>query len=89
MDLEQVTQLLQETIKIALFMSAPVLVTALGSGLLISIFQAATQINEQTLTFVPKIVLTLAVFAVFFPQLMVSLVDFTQRLLGPGLGAAP
>nr|MDJ0789989.1 flagellar biosynthetic protein FliQ [Myxococcota bacterium] len=58
MDIEQVSALLQETIRMSLILAAPVLFTALGSGLVVSIFQAATQINEQTLSFVPKIVLT-------------------------------
>ncbi len=87
MDLETVSALLQETIRISLVLSAPVLFTALTSGLVVSIFQAATQINEQTLSFVPKIVLTLGVFAVTFPWVMGSLVDFGNRLLQmPGGG---
>ncbi len=81
MDLEQVSSLLQETIRLSLLLSAPILFTALTSGLLISIFQAATQINEQTLSFVPKIVLTLGVFSFTFPWVMASLVDFGNRLM--------
>jgi flagellar biosynthetic protein FliQ len=82
MDVGQVSALLQETIRISLMLSAPILATALLSGLAVSIFQAATQINEQTLSFVPKIVLTLSVFAFTFPWLMSSLVDFGTRLMG-------
>ena len=85
MGIEQVAALVQETIWLALLLSAPVLLTALLSGLVISVFQAATQVNEQTLTFVPKIVLTLTVFALVFPQLMGLLVEFARRLL---LGAS-
>ncbi len=76
MTIEQVTALLHETIRVALFLSAPILLTAMLSGLVISVLQAATQVNEQTLSFVPKIVLTLAVFALSFPWLMRTLVDF-------------
>jgi flagellar biosynthetic protein FliQ len=66
---------------LGLLISAPVLGTALVSGLIISILQAATQVNEQTLSFVPKIVLTMVVFAVAFPWMMTSLVEFSARLL--------
>lgn len=81
MDIEAVSALLQETLRVALILSAPVLATALLSGLAVSVFQAATQINEQTLSFVPKIVLTLVVFSITFPWLMASLVDFGHRLM--------
>jgi flagellar biosynthetic protein FliQ len=81
LDVETVSALLQETIRIALWLSAPILATALLSGLAISILQAATQVNEQTLTFVPKIVLTLTVFALLFPWFMTTLTDFGQRLM--------
>ena len=83
MTLEQVTALLHETIRIALLLSAPVLATAMITGLVISVLQAATQVNEQTLSFVPKIILTLAVFALMFPWIMRTLVDF-----GSGKGKA-
>ncbi len=81
MDVQQVSTLLRETVQLALFLSAPFLATALVTGLTISIIQAATQVNEQTLTFVPKIVLTLGVFAISFPWAMTQLVDFGRRLL--------
>ncbi len=81
MTVEQASMLLQETVRLALLLSAPVLATSLLSGLVVSIFQAATQINEQTLSFVPKIVLTLSVFAALFPWMMGTLVDFGNHLL--------
>jgi flagellar biosynthetic protein FliQ len=81
MDVGQVSALLQETIRTSLWLSAPILATALVTGLTISILQSATQVNEQTLTFVPKIVLTLAVFALLFPWFMTTLVDFGNRLI--------
>ncbi len=90
MSVEQVSALLQETVRLSLWLSAPVLVTALATGLIVSILQAATQVNEQTLTFVPKIVLTLGVFALFFPWLMTQLVDFGTRLvLAAAAGGGP
>ncbi len=81
MQIEEVSSILQETLRVSLILAAPVLATALLSGLLVSVFQAATQINEQTLSFVPKIVLTLVVFAATFPWVMASLVEFGQRLM--------
>ena len=81
MNIDQASVYIQDAIRIALMLSAPTLFTALFSGLLISIFQAATQVNEQTLTFVPKVVLTLGVFAILFPWMMGTLVDFSNQLL--------
>ena len=81
MTIEEISALLQATVQVSLLLSAPVLATALFSGLLISVFQAATQINEQTLTFVPKIVLTLAVFALLFPWIMGKLVEFGVQVI--------
>lgn len=81
MTLEQVTTILQETIRMALILASPVLAAALVVGLAISILQAATQVNEQTLTFVPKIVCVLGTFALLFPWIMGSVVDFGERLM--------
>jgi flagellar biosynthetic protein FliQ len=81
MDLAQVSGILQQTLFLTLELSAPLLAAALVVGLGVSVLQAATQVNEQTLTFVPKIVVTLLVFAWIFPQWMSLLVDFTRRLM--------
>lgn len=86
MDAQQVTTLVQETIWTSLSLSAPMLGAALLTGLVISVFQAATQVNEQTLTFVPKIVVTLGVFGLAFPALMTTLVTFTRMVLGSVVG---
>lgn len=61
--------------------SAPMLVIALVVGLLISIFQATTQIQEQTLAFVPKIVAVLVALLLFGPWILTTLVDFTYGIL--------
>ena len=89
MDVQQAATLVQETIWTSLSLSAPILVAALFTGLIVSIFQAATQVNEQTLTFVPKIVVTLGVFAITFPALMTTLVAFTRGLIVGVTGAQP
>jgi flagellar biosynthetic protein FliQ len=58
-----------------------VLLVVLGVGLLVSIIQAATQINEATLSFVPKIIATVVVLAVAGPWMLTTLVEFIQRTL--------
>ena len=64
-----------------LMVSAPMLLTVLVVGLVVSIFQAATQINEATLSFVPKIVAAVAVLAVAGPWMLTTLVEYLQRTL--------
>ena len=61
-------------------LSLPLLVTALAVGLLISIFQAATQINEATLSFLPKIAAMIAVFAVMSPWMIRRITNYTQDI---------
>jgi flagellar biosynthesis protein FliQ len=64
-----------------LMVAAPVLIVVLVVGLVVSVFQAATQINEATLSFVPKIVAAVAVLAVAGPWMMTTLVEYLQRVL--------
>jgi flagellar biosynthetic protein FliQ len=64
-----------------LIISAPVLLIGVTVGLIISIFQATTSIQEQTLTFVPKIAAILASIAIFGPWMLASMQQFTLRLL--------
>lgn len=80
MTLEIATALLQETIRTSLLAAGPILVGALFVGLGISVLQTATQVNEQTLTFVPKIATVLILFAVLFPWMMGLIMDFALRL---------
>ena len=61
--------------------SAPVLLTILAVGLVVSIFQAATQLHEATLSFVPKLVAAVAVLAVAGPWMLATLVEYLQRML--------
>lgn len=67
---------------VALLMAAPMLSFGLLVGLMVSIFQAVTQINEMTLTFIPKILAVAAALAIFLPWIMRLMVDFTTRLYG-------
>ena len=81
MDSQQVFTLGQQGLYLLLMVSAPVLLAVLGVGLLVSIFQAATQIHEQTLSFVPKIVAAVAVLMFAGPWMLTTLVEYVQRTL--------
>jgi flagellar biosynthetic protein FliQ len=67
--------------------SAPLLLTALGVGVIVGLFQAATQINEMTLSFIPKAMAMAAVLVVAGPWMLRLLVEYTRRLIEsiPGL----
>jgi flagellar biosynthetic protein FliQ len=80
-DAQQVFSTGQQGLYTLLMVSAPVLVTILVVGLVVSIFQAATQINEATLSFVPKIIAAVAVLAVTGPWMMSTLVDYLRGML--------
>jgi flagellar biosynthesis protein FliQ len=81
MDAQQVLSAGQQGLWMLLLVSAPVLLTILVVGLVVSIFQAATQINEATLSFVPKIVAAAVVLAVAGPWMLSTLVDYLQATL--------
>lgn len=69
-----------EAIKTAVMLSAPMLLAGLVIGLLVSIFQAATSINEMTLTFIPKMLAVAAALIFFFPWMMQTMIVFTTNL---------
>ncbi|MEX2229394.1 MAG: flagellar biosynthesis protein FliQ [Dehalococcoidia bacterium] len=75
-----VLALAREALVTALLISAPILVVSLVIGMLVSVFQAMTQINEATLTFVPKILGVFAVSAILGPWMVGTMVGYTQRL---------
>ena len=81
MDSQQVFSAGQQGLYILLLVSAPILLSVLVIGLLVSIFQAATQIHEATLSFVPKVLAVVAVLAILGPWMLSSLVEFLQRSL--------
>lgn len=81
MDAQQVFTVGQQGLFLLLMVSAPVLLVVLVVGLLVSVFQAATQINEATLSFVPKVVAAVAVLAFAGPWMMTTLVEYLQRTL--------
>ena len=71
----------QEALLMLLMVSAPVLGTALLVGLLVSLFQAVTQIHEATLAFVPKLIAVVAVFAIAGPWMLNMLVEYIRRMI--------
>ena len=81
MDPQAVLTLGQNALYLLLMEAAPVLATVLGVGLIVSIFQAITSIHEATLSFVPKLIAAIAVFAIAGPWMMSTLVDFIRSTI--------
>lgn len=79
---ETVLTIGQQAIEITLMLSAPLLLSALVIGLVVSIFQAATQINEMTLSFIPKLLGIFLMLILTGPWMINTLVDYIQRLFG-------
>ncbi len=77
---ELVMSLGRQALELALLLSAPLLLTALAIGLLVGLFQAATQIQEMTLSFIPKLLGMGLAFLIAGPWMLRILVDFTRRL---------
>jgi len=77
---ESVMTIGRQALELTLLVSAPLLLTALAVGLLISVFQAATQINESTLSFIPKIVAILVMLVLAGPWMITIMVDHMRRL---------
>lgn len=77
---EMVLDLAQNAVFTILLVAGPMLLMALGVGLLVSIFQATTQIQEQTLAFIPKIVAVLLSLVIFGPWMLSVILDFTNQL---------
>jgi flagellar biosynthetic protein FliQ len=78
---EFVTGFFWEAIKITISLAAPMLLVGLVAGVLVSMFQAATQINEMTLVFVPKMLGVALALIVFFPWMLNIIIRFTQSLI--------
>jgi len=81
MNSQMVLTMGQEALWMLLMIAAPVLGVVLVVGLLISLFQAVTQINEATLAFVPKLIAAIAVFALAGPWMLGMLVDYVRRTI--------
>jgi len=78
---EFVVQLAKEAIEITLYLSLPIMGVGLLVGLIVSLFQAVTQIHEMTLTFVPKIIAVLLSLLFLLPWMMQKIIFYTEQLL--------
>ena len=77
---ETVVTVGREALQLTLMLAAPLLLTALAVGLIVGIFQAATQINEMTLSFIPKLLAMAAVLAIAGPWMLRTLIEYTRAL---------
>jgi flagellar biosynthetic protein FliQ len=84
---ELIVNLVQQALQVGILVAAPMLLAALVAGLIVSVFQAATQINEMTLPFVPKLLALFAAAVLAGPWMLGLMVDFTRRLFSsiPGV----
>ena len=80
MTTDTVLELTMSAIELGMKIALPILLVGLGVGLVISVFQAITQIQEQTLTFIPKIVATVAVLVIGGPWMLDQLLQYTTEL---------
>ena len=82
-----VMEIAREALWVTVLLSAPLLLSALAIGLLIGVFQAATQVQEMTLSFIPKLIVLALAVAIAGPWMLQVITDFTRRLLDsiPGL----
>ena len=80
MDIDVAADLLKRTLELAFIITSPVLAGVFIIGIVISIFQAATQINEMTLTFVPKLLLALVIMFLLSNWFLIEITDFTKEI---------
>ena len=80
MSVDLIVGIANEAIKVTLLLSAPMLLVGLAVGLIVSIFQAVTQVQEMTLTFVPKIIAVMVALVVALPWMINIAVTYTQNL---------
>lgn len=79
---DTVVAIVRQALEVAMLAAAPLLLASLLTGLLISVFQAATQINEMTLSFIPKVLVMFVVLVITGPWTLQLLVDYITRLIG-------
>ncbi len=78
---EVISIIAQDTVLVAVKLIAPILLSSLAVGLLVAMFQAATQINEQTLTFIPKLAMVIIVLMLAGPWMLQVVIDYFQTLV--------
>ena len=79
---ETVTTIGQQALWVTMLIAAPLLLSALAVGLLVGMFQAATQINEMTMSFIPKLLVLVVALIVAGPWMLSVILNFTNRLIG-------
>ena len=84
MNLDEATELIRHTLVLALIVSAPMLLIGLGVGILVSLLQAVTQIQEQTLTFIPKIAAMVAAAIILMPWIGQRLIEYSAAMFSTG-----
>jgi flagellar biosynthetic protein FliQ len=82
MSQDMILKLARDTLQITLMISGPMLVIALAVGILVSIVQVVTSIQDMTITFVPRIIAVFVTFLLMFPWAMKILLAFTEQLYG-------
>lgn len=80
MDASTVIDIGREALIMTLLISGPMLLAGLAIGLIVGVFQAVTQIHEMTLTFIPKILVMVAVFLALLPWMLLKLVEYTTNI---------
>jgi flagellar biosynthetic protein FliQ len=85
MDVTQATELVSRTLILTLTVAAPMLIIGLAVGILVSLFQAVTQIQEQTLTFIPKIAAMVASAILLLPWITQQMIEYAAFMFGPGM----
>jgi flagellar biosynthesis protein FliQ len=79
---EMVMSIASEAVRTMIYLSGPLLLAAMAIGILVSVLQAITQVNESTLTFIPKMVAILIVLAVMAPWMLETLQEYARQVLG-------
>jgi len=81
MGIDIFSEITNQAIKVTLYVASPMLLGALFMGILVSLFQAVTQINEQTLSFIPKVLVIVGAMVIFAPWMSETLTSFTKELI--------
>ena len=79
---ETITTIGQQALWVTMMLAAPLLLSALAVGLLVGMFQAATQINEMTLSFIPKLLVLVGALVAAGPWMLSLIINFTKQLIG-------
>lgn len=82
---DRAVEMVREALILALLISAPLLIAGLVVGLIVSVVQAVTQLQEQTLTFVPKIVAMIAAAVIVMPWILGHLIDYARQMFTAGM----